>query len=178
MYAASTIAWSQGGSSVTVTQVTSFPNAAAVSMTVSSAKPTTMNIRIRVPSWATREMEIKVNGIRAVTGKPGSYTSIGRKWANNDVISFALPVGFTTVRYTGLDQAPDNVDRYALQRGPILMALNDAKGRIRADAATLPSLLAAVEGSPLQYEVKRTAYRFVPYWQATGNFTCYPMVQP
>jgi hypothetical protein len=41
----------------------------------------------------------------------------------------------------------------------------------------LPSLLSAVEARPLQYDVKGTAYRFVPYWQVEGSFTCFPMVQ-
>jgi DUF1680 family protein len=123
-------------------------------------------------------MDIMVNGQRAVTGTPGSYASIRRTWADKDVISFTLPVGFTMVKYTGLDQALGNVDRYALLQGPILLALNDAQGRIRTDAATLPSLLTAVDGSPLQHDVQGTTYRFVPYWQVDGSFTCFPMVQP
>jgi hypothetical protein len=178
LFAASAITWDQGGSRVTVAQATRFPYDPIVRLTVSCANPVAMNIRIRVPSWATDKMDILVNGQRAATGTPGSFTYIRRTWANNDAISFTLPMGFTTVKYTGLDQAPDNVDRYALLRGPILMALNDAQGRIRTDAATLPSLLSAVEGRPLQYDVKGTAYRFVPYWQVAGSFTCFPMVQP
>ena len=178
LYAASAITWSHGGSSVTVTQATSFPNADGVSLTVSSAEPVTMNLRIRVPSWATGPMDIRVNGERAVTGTPGRYASVLRKWANHDMISFVLPTDFRVVKYTGLDQAPGNVDRCGLLRGPILMALDDANGRIRADAATLPSLLTVVAGSPLQYVVKGTAYRFLPYWQVGGRFTCFPMVQP
>ena len=178
LFAASTITWNPGGNGVTVTQATSFPNAPEVTLTVATAAPKTMSLRIRVPSWATNKMEIKVNGKRATVGTPGRFTSIRRKWADQDVVSFTLPVGFRAVKYTGLDQAPGNVDRYALLRGPILMALNDAKGRIHAEAATLPSLLTAVEGSPIQYEVKGTAYRFLPYWQVSGSFTCFPMVQP
>ena len=161
-----------------MTQATSFPNADGVSLTVSSAEPVTMNLRIRVPSWATGPMDIRVNGERAVTGTPGRYASVLRKWANHDMISFVLPTDFRVVKYTGLDQAPGNVDRCGLLRGPILMALDDANGRIRADAATLPSLLTVVAGSPLQYVVKGTAYRFLPYWQVGGRFTCFPMVQP
>ena len=103
--------------------------------------------------------------------------SVRRTWANNDAIEFTLPLGFTTVHYTGLDQAAGNVDRYALLRGPILMALSDAEGRIPVDAATLPSLLIPVADGPLQYEVKGTSYRFVPYWQVKGSFTCFPMIQ-
>ena len=178
LFAASAITWDHGGSSVTVTQVTSFPDDPGVRMTVSCANPVAMDIRIRVPSWASVKMDILVNGERAATGTPGSFACIRRKWANNDAISFTLPMGFTTVKYTGLDQPSDNVDRYALLRGPILMALNDAQGRIRADAAALPDLLIPVEGRALQYDVKGTPYRFVPYWQVEGSFTCFPMVQP
>jgi DUF1680 family protein len=119
-----------------------------------------------------------VNGQRAATGTPGRYASVRRIWANNDVIEFTLPTGFTTVHYTGLDQAAGNVDRYALLRGPILMALNEAEGRIHVDAASLPSLLIPVKDGPLQYEVKGTSYRFVPYWQVKGSFTCFPIIQP
>ena len=70
------------------------------------------------------------------------------------------------------------MDRYALLHGPILMALNDADGRIYSNPATLPNLLQAVASGPVHYQVKGTAYRFVPYWQVEGNFTCFPMVQP
>jgi hypothetical protein len=136
-----------------------------------------MNIRIRVPSWTTDKVDILVNGERATTGTPGSYASVRRTWANNDAIEFTLPMGFTTVQYTGLDQAVGNVDRYALLRGPILMSLNDAEGRIHTDAASLPSLLISVADGPLQYEVKGTSYRFVPYWQVKRSFTCFPMIQ-
>lgn len=124
------------------------------------------------------QMDVRVNGERAATGTPGSYASIRRTWANHDVITFTLPMGFTTVKDTGLDQAPGNVDRYALLWGPILMALNDAAGRIRADAKSLPGLLTAAEGSLLRYDVQGTACRFVPYWQVEDSFTCFPMVQP
>jgi len=48
-----------------------------------------------------RQMEINVNGEHAMTGTPGSYASLHRKWGNNDVISFTLPVGFRVVKYTG-----------------------------------------------------------------------------
>lgn len=178
LFAASAIAFDRGGNRVTVTQATSFPYGPGVRMTVSCANSVAMSIRIRVPAWATGPMDILVNGKRAATGTPGSFASIHRTWANNDTIRFTLPMGFRTVKYTGLDQAPGNVDRYALLRGPILMALNDAHARIAADPAALPGLLNAVEGCPLEYEVRGTACRFVPYWKVEGRFTCFPLVQP
>ena len=112
------------------------------------------------------------------TGSPGGYASIRREWRSGDAIRFTLPMGFSAVQYTGLDQAPGNVDRYALLRGPILMALDDPQGRIRVAAPALPTLLTPVAGHPLHSEVQGTGRRFVPYWQVGGSYTCYPMVQP
>ena len=178
LYAPSTITWDQGGGKVTMTQATSFPGRGGVNFDDWNTGIQDDEHPHRVPSWAAGTMEIDINGQHAATGRPGSYVSLRRKWSNEDVIRFTLPMGFTAVKYTGLDQAAGNVDRYSLLKGPILMALNDANGRIHADPATLPSLLTAVDGNPLQYNVKGTAYRFVPYWQVNGSFTCIPMVHP
>ena len=131
LYAASTIVWKQGDGNVTVTQATQFPGASGVTLTVATETPQAMNIRIRVPSWAAHDMTIQVNGAPVAVGKPGTYASIQRTWANKDVVSFSLPMEFTTVKYVGLDQAADNVDRYALLYGPILMALGDPRGGSR-----------------------------------------------
>jgi hypothetical protein len=178
LYAASTIVWKQGGGNVTVTQATRFPSASGVTLTVATGTPRAMNLRIRVPSWAAHDMTIQVNGVPVAVGKPGTYASIQRTWAGRDVVSFSLPMEFTTVKYVGLDQAADNVDRYALLYGPILMALGDPLGRIKAEPAELPGLLTPVEGKPLHFGVKGTSYGFLPYWQVEGGFTCFPMVQP
>jgi len=178
LYAASTITWSQNAHRLTLTQTSGFPQDPNVSLKVTCAEPTTLCLRLRMPSWATRPIDLMVNGERVAVGVPGSYASLRRPWAPDDRIHFTLPMGFKTVKYVGLDQAADNVDRFALLYGPILLALDDAQGRIRSHAEALPDLLTAVAGRPLHYGVKGTAYRFLPYWQVEGSFTCYPMVQP
>lgn len=178
LYAASTLEWSHGERRVTLAQTTTFPLDPAVRLTVRNTEPTALTLRIRVPSWAAAPMDIKVNGEGAATGTPGTYASVRRTWQSGDTIDVTVPIGFKVAKYTGLDQAEDNVDRYALLYGPVLMALNGAKARIRAEASALPGLLTAVEGRPLQYAVRGTPYRFMPYWQVEGSFTCFPMVQP
>lgn len=100
-------------------QATTFPYDPAVIMTIATASPKEMNLRIRVPSWASEKMTIYVNGEPAVTGTSGTYASIDRTWSDNDTISFTLLMGFTTIKYTGIDQAAGNIDRYALKYGPI-----------------------------------------------------------
>jgi hypothetical protein len=178
LYSPSTMNWRHGDKDVTVTQATGFPGTDDVTMTVGTDVPRDMCVRIRVPAWAARDMTINVNGEPAIIGKPGTYAAIQRTWANKDVISFSLPMKFTTVQYEGHDQAADNVDRHALLYGPILMALNDENGRIKVEPAALPGLLSPVEGHPLQFDVAGTSYRFRPYWQVQSGFTCFPMVQP
>ena len=112
--------------------------------------------------------------------------SLKRTWTEGDTICFTLPVGFTPVKYTGLDQIGGNYDRYALMYGPILMALQgdlDGPGGVPQIAVTpedLPGLLTPVEGHPLAYHIRRhPGYKYMPYWQIdTASFTCFPVVQP
>jgi DUF1680 family protein len=178
LFVPSSITWTQGQARATLTQQTSFPDCPAVSLKLSCSAPTEIKLRLRVPSWATNALTIKVNGDSVANGNPGSYVTVARTWSNDDRIDFTLPVGFTTVQYTGVDQAAENVDRYALLHGPVLLAVNNAECRIRTEARNLPSLLSPVQDSPLQYAVKSSPYRFMPYWQVNGRFTCFPMVQP
>ena len=51
-------------------------------------------------------------GSRRATGKPGSYVTLDRAWAEGDIASFTLPAALVASRYTGVDQIPDH-DRYA-----------------------------------------------------------------
>lgn len=138
-----------------------------------------------MPSWATANMGIYVNGKVVATGAPGSYVSLDRKWIDDDKISFVLPVALTTVKYTGLDQVNCNMDRYALLCGPILMELKGAlKGpdgvrHISTRPADLSNILTPVSDNPLQFNIEGyTAFRYIPYWQVSGTFTCFPVIQP
>ena len=185
LYASSGITWAQGGDDVTLSTTTNFPFDPAVSMKISTPTPKPMNIRIRVPSWAKGEMKV-VSGSDYASGTPGSYISLKRTWSDGDTISFKLPIGFTAVKYTGLDQIEGNYDRYALMYGPILMALqgdlNGPRGvpQIAVAPDDLPGLLTPVEGNPLEYNIRGyPGYEYMPYWKInTESFTCFPVVQP
>ena len=185
LFSPSSITWSHAGRDIGLELVTEFPFANDVSILVSAPESTAMSLRIRVPSWATGDMEILVNGSAAASGIPGSYVSVKRIWEDGDEVAFALPLGFSTTQYTGFDQIEGNLDRHALLYGPLVMALTgDLTGpgsipRIDADAEGLVDLLEPVAGSPLVFDVRGyPGYRFVPYWQVGGEtFTCFPIVQ-
>jgi DUF1680 family protein len=186
LYAPSAITWTHGGGDVTLSTITDFPFDPQVSIVISTPAPRPMNIRIRVPSWATGDMTVKVNGSDVALGTPGSFTSLDRTWSEGDTISFTLPIGFTAIKYTGLDQIEGNYDRYALMYGPILMALQgDLNGpggvpQIPVAPDDLPGLLTPVGGDPLEYNIPGyPGYKYVPYWKLdTEPFTCFPVVQP
>jgi hypothetical protein len=148
----------------------------------STAKPTQAKIRVRVPSWATREMAVYVNGKSAGTGKPGSYVVINRTWAEGDVASFTLPAGLVASRYTGIDQIPDH-DRYSVSYGPILLAAVGAPEiRLRlANVKTPEDLLKHIKprpDQPLHFLIEdNPGIEFMPYWQVDKEpFNCFPAV--
>jgi len=163
---------------------TDFPYCENVSIKLSLRETRCINIRVRVPFWATGEMGISINGVVSTTGQPGSYVSLDKRWYDGDVITFIIPTGFRTIKYTGLDRAANGLERYALLYGPILMALQGpVEGAsdipcIRTTLQKLTSLLVPIEGKPLVYDIKNMPnYRYLPYSQIDQKtFTCFPIV--
>ena len=182
LYEPSTMHWTEGGASLRIKMVTRFPFDREVGLQFSAARPTPAKIRVRVPSWATREMAVYVNGKPAATGKPGSYVVLARTWAEGDVASFTLPAALSAVRYTGVDQIPDH-ERYAVSFGPILLAAVGAPEiRLRLQNVKQPEdLLKHLQpkpGQPLHFLVENNpGIEFMPYWQVDKEpFNCLPAV--
>ena len=174
LFAASTIVWPHAGQNVTLTTATEFPNDGKVKLAIGTSAPVRMKLRIRVPSWAGGKLAIRVNGAPAAEGAPGSYVSLDRTWSNNDSIAFELPMRFRPRKYTGFDQDKTR-DRYALQYGPLLMALAGGAGLDIAPDA-LANRLSPVSGSPLHFQIAgHPGCKYMPYWQVrTEKFTCFP----
>ena len=51
-------------------------------------------------------MAVTVNGKPAGTGKPGSYVTLDRAWAEGDVASFTLPAGLVCITIYGSGSNP------------------------------------------------------------------------
>jgi DUF1680 family protein len=182
LYEPSTMHWTEGGASLRIKMVTRFPFDREVGLQFSAARPTAAKIRIRVPSWATREMAVYVNGKPAATGKPGSYVVLARTWAEGDVASFTLPAALSAARYVGVDQIPEH-ERYAVSFGPILLAAVGAPEiRLRLQNVRQPEdLLKHLQpkpGQPLHFLVENNpGIEFMPYWQVDKEpFNCFPAV--
>jgi hypothetical protein len=162
---------------------TRFPFDTAVHCTVKADTTTEANLRIRVPSWAAREMAVSVNGKPAGVGKAGTYLSLKRQWTSGDAIDFTLPAAIRFRLYKGEDQLPGK-KRYSIEYGPILLAAvgppqTELSIQGGSDAEDFAKQFEPVPGSPLHFVVRGSPERkFIPYWQISEEeFTCYPAVK-
>lgn len=182
LYEPSTIHWQQQGQPMSLTVKTRFPFETDVHATLSVPVATQANLRVRVPSWASGEMTVLVNGKPAGKGRPGTYLPLNREWSNNDTIEFKLPASIRVKRYEGEEQIAGK-SRYSFEYGPILLAtIGSSKTDIVIDknkfAGNLVDLFESVPGAPLHFTIRANpGHKFMPYWQVSDEeFTCYPSV--
>ncbi len=186
LFEKSSITWQQAGQPFTLRMDTAFPFSPAVALQISTPKAVHAKLRVRIPSWAAKEVEVTVNDHASVTGKPGSYVLLDRTWANGDRVRFTLPMDFRLTRYTGSERVAGQ-ERYAVEYGPILLALIgtqpgqvDEKGNatvpLRPDG--LFQRLRPKPGAPLHFTIDGDPrHEYIPYWQVQDQlFTCYPVL--
>ncbi len=103
--------------SVTVTQETKFPNTDTTTIKLSVKKAQKLTVKIRVPYWATKGVEVSVNGkAQKVTAKPQSYLALTRQWKDGDTIKVRLPMSLHL--YTARDDKKLGVVMF----GPLVLA--------------------------------------------------------
>src|SRR5262249_1287698 len=73
LYSPSTITWTQAGSKATLKTSTQFPEDTNVFLKLSLSNPVQQKIRLRIPSWASNNVAVLVNGRHAADGTPGTY---------------------------------------------------------------------------------------------------------
>jgi len=115
LFIPSRLDWKEKG--VTVRQETRFPIAGATTLTVSAKDPRELSVRIRVPYWATKGVEVRINGRdQTVQAKPQSYLKLSRTWKNGDRIDVRLPMGVHLYR------ARDDESLGVVMFGPLVLA--------------------------------------------------------
>jgi DUF1680 family protein len=184
LYEPSTIRWSLAGKPAALTIESRFPWQPQVTVKVAVSAPAPMKLRIRVPSWAAKDMPLAVNGRPLAKGKAGSYAVLDRTWAGGDIVSFTLPMDFRVTRYVGADKIPGH-ERYALQYGPILLVAVGPLGkeipvRIAHDPSRPRDWLRPRPDRPLCFAIDGDArYSFMPYWQVKDQtYTSFPVIEP
>jgi DUF1680 family protein len=174
LYSPSRITWSQRGSKLTLNTSTEFPENTKVSLKLSVHDPLPLKIRLRIPSWASGNVAVLVNGQSAASGMPGTYVSLARTWSTDDTITFNIPIGFRLTPYTGFDRDPD-YERFGLEYGPLLMSLVGGT-HLNVAPSTLARSLSPVPGSGLHFRVAGYPnFKYVPYVHIQDEtFTSFP----
>jgi DUF1680 family protein len=98
-------------------QATEYPLANRSVLTVSSAPPAPLTVRVRCPGWAAGPLMFELNGAPLrVAAAPGSYAAVTRAWRKGDRLAVTIPMAVRT------EAMPGNPDRVAFLYGPVVLA--------------------------------------------------------
>ncbi|MBV8571618.1 MAG: glycoside hydrolase family 127 protein [Acidobacteriaceae bacterium] len=112
----------EDGVGLKLSQSTNYPWSGEVRLTVTPAHSSDFSVYLRWPFWAT-SAEVAVNGqpVQTAGSKRGSYIQIARTWNAGDAITISFPM--QPVPMVANPRVADDFGRTALQRGPIVYAL-------------------------------------------------------
>ena len=121
LYESSTFKGDINGAGVIVQQNTDYPWNGDISMTIEATRPIRFDLQLLVPDFV-QSGHIQVADKKITKLEPGTYASISRKWSGKThvKIRFDMPTVLHTRDYEGKK-------RYAVSRGPIVLALEKIK---------------------------------------------------
>ncbi len=129
LFIPSEVHWERIG--VRLIQTTDFPEEETTTLVVEAARPVRFRLMLRYPEWVVPGgMEILVNDSPyPVSGEPGTYVSVSRRWRNGDTVRVRLPM------HVRLEPLPDGSPYVSILYGPVVLGA-------RSDADDLQGLLA------------------------------------
>ncbi len=166
LFIPSTLTWTERN--ISVQQVTDFPYADTTKLVVKGTGK--FDLKVRVPSWATRGFFVKINGRdTAVKTAPGTYMTIARTWRDNDTVEIRMPFTFS------LDHIVDQPNVASVFYGPVLLAAEEAAQRsdwrrIELDATDISRSIA---GDPATLRFSIAGVPFKPFFDTYGRHSVY-----
>jgi DUF1680 family protein len=124
LFTPSRVQWKDGETRHGLTQKTKYPFDNKIQIEVSASQSKDYTLYVRIPSWATPDPVLSVNGTR-VSGpaQPGTYAAIRRTWKDGDRVELELPM---PLRLETID--PNHPKLVALMQGPlVLFAIADSQ---------------------------------------------------
>ncbi|MBN1341991.1 MAG: glycoside hydrolase family 127 protein [Phycisphaerae bacterium] len=159
LYIPSKLDWPEAGVGLEIQ--TRYPDEDRVTIVVSLTQERPGFLNLRIPSWADKGVEVKVNDQRLdVEAKPGSYLPIEREWKDGDVVQLRLPMSLRAC------PMPDDPDLLAIMYGPVVLCgLTDRDRFFIADKANLDAWIKPVEGKPLTFRTtgQQPDMTFIPF---------------
>ncbi len=115
LFIPSELNWKQKG--VRLRQETKFPDEAATALVIDAAPAEAFTLHLRVPSWVSKEITLRVNGkTTEATASGGSYVSVARIWKKGDRVEMQMPM---SLRFEAM---PDDRNLRAVLYGPLVLA--------------------------------------------------------
>jgi len=124
LFTPSSVRWTDGGTKLQLTQVTKYPFENKIEIQIGVSQPHEQTISVRIPSWATPNPILMVNGKRVFDKvEPGTFASIRNTWNDGDRIQIEFPM---PLRLEAVDANHPNL--VALVQGPlVLMAVAESQ---------------------------------------------------
>ena len=169
LFTDSEVRWVVHGVPVTIVQRTAYPESETVELLPIPERPVEFTIAIRVPGWASKPVELSVNG-KTSPAKPGAFARVRRTWKRGDRIQLSLPFSF---RLQPVDDR--NRQTVAVMRGPLMLVAVDPPANLTATAEALTSMK-SVPRRPLEFDCATAtgAVRFKPFYQVKDEaYTAY-----
>jgi len=114
------------GTKVTIVEKTRYPFDESIQLTITTAKPVSFPLYLRIPGWCEKP-ELIINGKKAaVKARPGAYILIDRKWTDGDRINLNLPMKITLTKWA------KNKNSVSVNRGPLTYSLKIGEKYVRA----------------------------------------------
>jgi len=122
------------GNNIQVVQENNYPWDGGLKFAIQPSKATAFNFKIRIPGWSLNQAmpsslysfedninekpTIKINGTPIVYTIEKGFAVLNKKWQKNDVVEVILPMPIR--RVIANENLKDNINKVALQRGPII----------------------------------------------------------
>jgi DUF1680 family protein len=143
-----------GGRPVTITQTTGYPWTGDVSIAVAPDRPATFTMSLRIPGWSRNEVVpsdlyryarpltkdeqpvVRVNGAAVPMTIDQGFVNIRRRWNAGDRVTVTLPMPIR--RVLAREEVADDRGKAAIERGPLVYALEAADNGPDVASITLP----------------------------------------
>jgi uncharacterized protein len=124
LFSPSRVQWNDGGARFGLTQKTKYPFDNKIQIEVSGSQSKDYTLYIRIPSWATPDPVLSVNGARVSdAAQPGTFAALRRTWKDGDRVELELPM---PLRLETVDA--NHPKLVALMQGPlVLFAIADSQ---------------------------------------------------
>jgi DUF1680 family protein len=166
LFISSTLTWTERN--VVLTQRTSFPYEDTTRFVIKGSGE--FDVKIRIPRWASRGFQVKVNGqTETVSAVPGNYLTLRKTWQDKDTIEVQMPFSYH------LNRLMDQPNIASLFYGPVLLAAEESESRsdwrpVTLDAADPGK---SITGNPSTLRFGIGDVKFRPFFEMYDRYSVY-----